>query len=422
MITEPSPTKGDKARQSAGAPLTLNEAVMSERSVLKRSIDVFRAVHRVALGVVVAAPLMTSAQVAVAQQGEWLNPDVIALRDEVARLQAEVAALRGGGALGGGALGDAGGASVGGDVYFRLGQIENELRTMTGRIEELEFRLTQGQLQQSRQIENLRFRMDALEGGAPVAGAAGIGAAGLGGVNPGGVNAGGVNTGGGDLGVDIGGGQTATLNQGDLGVDIGGAPAAGGAAVLDPTPGRGAPPQILGTIPGDAGGAAAPRTNDQIAAAGGQVGGAQIGAGQVGAGQIGAGAAVPIGDPQQVYQRAVDTLRSGDFLNARSQLKTFITAYPQDPLAGDANYWLGETFYVRGQYDEAAQTFSSGVQNYPEARKAPDNLMKLGMTLAQLGEAGQACLTFSEVPARYPNADQSVLRRTEIEARRAGCR
>ena len=62
------------------------------------------------------------------------------------------------------------------------------------------------------------------------------------------------------------------------------------------------------------------------------------------------------------------------------------------------------------------------MKDYPDARKAPDNLMKLGMTLAQLGESGQACLTFSEVPARYPNADQNVLRRTEIEACRAGCR
>ena len=79
--------------------------------MIRRPVSPLRSISRR----LIAAPLAFAAALSAvaafspapsaAQQGEWINPDVIALRDEVARLQAEVAAMRGGG--GGGALGGA---------------------------------------------------------------------------------------------------------------------------------------------------------------------------------------------------------------------------------------------------------------------------------------------------------------------------
>ena len=78
-------------------------------------------------------------------------------------------------------------------------------------------------------------------------------------------------------------------------------------------------------------------------------------------------------------------------------------------------------YFVRSRYAHAARIFLDGVRNYPESPKAADNLLKLGMTVARLGQKDEACLTLSEVAARYPNADESVLRRVQVESQRAGC-
>src|SRR3546814_4312161 len=65
---------------------------------------------------------------------------------------------------------------------------------------------------------------------------------------------------------------------------------------------------------------------------------------------------------------------------------------------------LGETYYVRGNYQQAAVTFAEGFETYPDNSKAPDNLLKLGMSLASLGSTQDACGTFTVLLDRYADA------------------
>ena len=99
----------------------------------------------------------------------------------------------------------------------------------------------------------------------------------------------------------------------------------------------------------------------------------------------------------------------------------FIEAHPRDALAGNANYWLAETYYVRGDYRKAAGYFAAGYKNFPDSNKASDNLLKLAMSLANLEETDQACLTFKELSERYPEAPPAIKQRAVFESQRAGC-
>jgi tol-pal system protein YbgF len=90
-------------------------------------------------------------------------------------------------------------------------------------------------------------------------------------------------------------------------------------------------------------------------------------------------------------------------------------------LAGNAQYWLGETHYVRRQYKQAAQAFLSGYTTYSKSKKAPDSLLKLGMTLTAMGEKKTGCDAFAELGARFPDAPQAVAKRADIERKRANC-
>jgi tol-pal system protein YbgF len=126
--------------------------------------------------------------------------------------------------------------------------------------------------------------------------------------------------------------------------------------------------------------------------------------------------------PQQRYEAALQLLQDGRWDEAEQAFQQFIEANPEDPLASNAAYWLGETFYIRKDYSEAAAVFARNYRTYgPESPKAPDNLLKLGMSLAALGDSQRACQTFAELESRHPNAPAPIKQTLLRERTTAGC-
>ena len=126
-------------------------------------------------------------------------------------------------------------------------------------------------------------------------------------------------------------------------------------------------------------------------------------------------------NPEEQYQQAFGLLSQANYGEAELALRAFVAQNPQDPLAGNAKYWLGETFYVRQDYRQAAITFAEAYQEYPGSGKAPDNLLKLGMSLSALGSKNDACGTFAELLKRYPQAAATVMQRAKQERQRLAC-
>lgn len=127
------------------------------------------------------------------------------------------------------------------------------------------------------------------------------------------------------------------------------------------------------------------------------------------------------GDPKQAYETAYGYLLQQNYGAAQSAFEDFLARYPDDPLAGNAQYWLGESLYVRGQFKAAASAFLKGYQTYGQSAKAPDSLLKLAMSLDRLGQKEAACSSFAELSARFPNAPSHVKTRAQTERQRAGC-
>lgn len=125
--------------------------------------------------------------------------------------------------------------------------------------------------------------------------------------------------------------------------------------------------------------------------------------------------------PQAQYNAAFGLLRRADYPDAEQALKTFIKRYPNDALAGNAQYWLGETYYVRQDYADAATAFAIGYQKYPHSGKSVDNLLKLGMSLGNLGKKSEACSAFAHLDHEFPTAPPNVKERVASEQRQMGC-
>ena len=84
-------------------------------------------------------------------------------------------------------------------------------------------------------------------------------------------------------------------------------------------------------------------------------------------------------------------------------------------------YWLGETYYTRGKYEDAAEIFISGYEQHSKSSKTPDNLLKLGLSLLKLERRADACIAFAQLLLEFPNSSKSLTRRAINERKRHGC-
>ncbi|MGB0720528.1 MAG: tol-pal system protein YbgF, partial [Bdellovibrionales bacterium] len=114
-------------------------------------------------------------------------------------------------------------------------------------------------------------------------------------------------------------------------------------------------------------------------------------------------------------------VKSNQFDQAENGFKAFLAAYPDHVLAGNAKYWLGETYYVRGSFEQAARMFAEGYQQFPQGAKAADNLLKLGLSLSAMGKAEDACIALAQIQKEGFKGVGPVLRRAEQESAKLGC-
>ena len=130
---------------------------------------------------------------------------------------------------------------------------------------------------------------------------------------------------------------------------------------------------------------------------------------------------LPDTTPEKQYEFAISFLKVGDYETAELALREFVDKNPKHELAGNAQYWYGETFRVRQLYQDAATAYLDGYQKYPKSSKAPVNLLKLGVMLVQIGEKTQGCSMILGVKDQYPKAQQSVIQKAEYEKKKFNC-
>ncbi len=257
----------------------------------------------------------------------------------------------------------------------RFNRIEAQMRTLTGQVEELQFQVRQLLDQLQRMQADSDFRFGELEGGAgsqsiapapqaaaplptPPASAQQIGNAG-------------------------------TLAPATSGATVGGASQPLDLSALARGNEAGSPPQL-------------PAPQETVAVAPAAGGGLT-------------------GDPVRDYQRGYDLLLTGNYPGAETAFREFLAAFPADARAPDAQFWIGESYFARGLYREAADEFLAGFNSYPASAKGPDTLLKLGLSLAGLGEREAACSTYATVLKRYPDASNALRQRVLSEQAVAAC-
>ncbi|HYE00947.1 MAG TPA: tol-pal system protein YbgF [Alphaproteobacteria bacterium] len=305
------------------------------------------------------AALAQSDPGAVAARIQRLERDIATLNQMVFRGQAPAA-------LPAPMPGEGGGSAIA-NLEVRLTQLEEEIRNLTGQVEEVRFLAQRNKEQMERMNSDLEVRFQELDeklaAGAPAATAT---------AEP---EAAPAET------------QTASATVARPGAKPQPGQSSGDTSKAPTTSGT------LGTMPAPAGNA------------GGASGGSKA-----------AG-----GNAQDQYDRAQELLRAGDYAAAEKELSAFLKANPTHTYAPNAQYWLAETHYVRGNYTQAAALFAESYKKHGKGPKAPDSLLKLALSLAQMNRSQDACVALSQLKKDFPTAAPSINNRANKERDRLKC-
>ncbi|MFM8679497.1 MAG: tol-pal system protein YbgF [Alphaproteobacteria bacterium] len=249
-----------------------------------------------------------------------------------------------------------------GQVDQRFSALEGQARDQTGKVEELQHRLRQLEGKIDRLVQDVEFRFQQLEKGAPAGAAAPAAAAAA--------------------------GAAGAAAQGQAAGGSAGA-AGGQRLVIVPSGTSAQALQQQAAVPRDA-------------------------------------VRLPPGPPEAQYEFAYGLLLQAqrgqsDFGPAEEAMKAFVAQNPSHRQAGAAQYWYGETLYARRDWNNAAIAFAEGFKKYPGSDKAPENLLRLGMSLGQLNRKPEACSALAEIGRRHPDAPQALRSNTQRERQKLGC-
>ncbi|THF54646.1 tol-pal system protein YbgF [Ollibium composti] len=282
--------------------------------------------------------------------------------------------------------------------------LEDQIRQLNGKVEELNFQILQMQEQIRKQQEDNEFRFQQLEGGGGQAPQKKSDASGGGNTA---VAAAPATQPGADTSAS---GDGPSDPVGDIIVDSG-----------NGEPGKlitGAPAKTFGTITVDKDGNVVDAGGTQSTAAGAS----PPAGGDAGSGSGTQVASLPATDnPDELYRNSYQFILSGDYKTAEQGFRDYVSRFPKDSKASDAHYWLGEALLGQQKYRDAAETFLAASKAYPKAKKAPDMLLKLGVSLVGLNQRDVACATFNEVGKRYPNISAAMKERVKQERTHAAC-
>jgi tol-pal system protein YbgF len=134
-----------------------------------------------------------------------------------------------------------------------------------------------------------------------------------------------------------------------------------------------------------------------------------------------AGSAAATGDtapqtqvtPRSLYDAAYQDLTRGNHGLALMGFEEVLSQFPESELADNAQYWIGETYYDQGNYEQALSEFRKVPEQFSTGDKVPAALLKTGFCLQQVGRNSDACEVFEDLIRRFPGSEEARLAQTK---------
>jgi tol-pal system protein YbgF len=125
------------------------------------------------------------------------------------------------------------------------------------------------------------------------------------------------------------------------------------------------------------------------------------------------GVSTNVGD---LYKDAYETFQKGNLEGARRKFEAFLKQYPNTELSDNAQFWIGETYFLKKDFEKAILEYEKAIVKYPEGDKIPAALFKQALAFLELGDKTNARNLLKRVIERYPHSEQAEMAKKRLEA------
>ena len=118
--------------------------------------------------------------------------------------------------------------------------------------------------------------------------------------------------------------------------------------------------------------------------------------------------------PKGIYNEALRLYKRGKYKNARELFKELLKAYPKSSLAGNAQFWIGETYFCEKRFEEAILAYQKVIKKYPKNIKVPGALLKQALSFELLGDKATAKVLLKQLIREYPKTKQAKIAKRKL--------
>ena len=118
----------------------------------------------------------------------------------------------------------------------------------------------------------------------------------------------------------------------------------------------------------------------------------------------------------ELYRSAFQLVKDKKYSDAIDSFNAFLYLFPKSNYASNAQYWLSESIYALGDFQNAMINFAKVVEIYPESSKIADAKLKIGYCYYSIKKWKEARFIFSSIVKNYPNTSLSQLADKKIKS------
>jgi tol-pal system protein YbgF len=119
-------------------------------------------------------------------------------------------------------------------------------------------------------------------------------------------------------------------------------------------------------------------------------------------------------DVEAAYNACYKLFKDGQYARAREEFLKFLKQYPKTAYSDNAQFWIGETYYVEEKYERAIVEYEKVVKDHPSGDKVPYALLKQGMAFQKLGDKASAKIVYQQIIKKYPQTNQARVAKAKL--------
>ena len=124
-------------------------------------------------------------------------------------------------------------------------------------------------------------------------------------------------------------------------------------------------------------------------------------------------------ESEAAYRDAFTLLKAGQYEQSIAAFTAYLQQYPSSQYADNAQYWVGEAYYVLRQYEPAIAQYQKLIATYPDSLKQSQALLKIGYAYDKLGLAEQAATALTQIKQKFPGSAAARLADEQLQRMRA---